>query len=381
MAPLIYPVTKHDADQVIQYVYDEATQTLRTTATAVIIGQPIEVEIDMATDSIRLGDGTNFFTSHTVGPSTGLDVYIINPSIEVTATDLDIRDLSHTIDSVRLGDGTNFLTSTTVGADVGLDVNIINTVPISGNIIVDNFPNPVDTNYGVVGVSTIRTAAQIGNATGAADFNAGITTPQTLRVVLPTDQTAIPSSQSGVWSVGRTWVLDSTTDDVTVIQGTSPWVVSGTVVSGNDTNYGVVGANTLRTASQIGNATGAASFNTGTTTAQTLRVVLPTDQSAIPVSDINGDYAATSVLTQVTRTNASTTIKAANANRKGLILVNDSSAVCYVAFGGTATSGAYTFRMTNNEVVSLDKNPIYTGIVTGIWASNGGGAMMVTELT
>ncbi len=51
-------------------------------------------------------------------------------TLTVQATDLDIRSLDHTSgganDSVRLGDGTNFLTSTTVGADVGLDVNIIN---------------------------------------------------------------------------------------------------------------------------------------------------------------------------------------------------------------------------------------------------------------
>src|ERR1019366_3743820 len=39
-----------------------------------------------------------------------------------------------------------------------------------------------------------------------------------------------------------------------------------------DTNYGTVGANTLRTASEIGNATGAANFNYGTVGAQTLRV-------------------------------------------------------------------------------------------------------------
>lgn len=39
-----------------------------------------------------------------------------------------------------------------------------------------------------------------------------------------------------------------------------------------DTNYGAVGASTLRTASQVGNATGAADFNFGTVGAQTLRV-------------------------------------------------------------------------------------------------------------
>lgn len=418
MAPLIYPPTLLDSEQVIQYVYDEATQTLRTTATAVIIGQPIEVEIDMATDSIKLGDGTTFFTSHTVGPSTGLDVYIINPSIEVTGTDFDIRDLSHTTDSIRLGDGTNFLTSTTIGPKVGLDVNIISTIPIIGTVTITNLPDPVDTNYGVVGTSTIRTASQIGNSAGAADFNAGITTSQTLRVVLPTDQTAIPVSQSGTWNInnitgtislptGAATSANQTTEiaslasidsklstlgqktsaasvPVVIASDQSPVAVTGTIttspnvnihdaagnnltsqingsqraldvginvagiqidprqiraltaadvvtanagtgnftvvqptgtnlhtvvdsgsiavsnfpatqpISGTvsvsnlpttiDTNYGVVGTSTIRTASQLGNSTGAALFGTGTTTAQVLRVVLPTDQTAIPVT-------------------------------------------------------------------------------------------------
>ena len=198
-----------------------------------------------------------------------------------------------------------------------------------------------DHNYGTVGANTLRTAAQIGNATGAADFNAGATGAQTLRVqanqgaasnaaggwfVRPTDgtnsqaytaageakvditeplpagtnvigavtqsggpwtsnvteiggsalalgqttmansipvtfasdQSALPVSQSGSWTV-------------TALQGTSPWVVSGTVTLSEDMNWGTVGSNTLRTAAEIGNATGAADFNFGAVGAQTLR--------------------------------------------------------------------------------------------------------------
>jgi hypothetical protein len=47
-------------------------------------------------------------------------------SITVDATDLDIRDLTHVSDSIRLGDGTDLFTSTTIGSDIGLDVNVIN---------------------------------------------------------------------------------------------------------------------------------------------------------------------------------------------------------------------------------------------------------------
>jgi hypothetical protein len=73
-------------------------------------------------------------------------------------------------------------------------------------LLVDSKTNN-DTNYGTVGANTLRTAAQIGNATGAADFN-----------------------------------------------------------------YGAVGAQTLRVAAEPGNATGIADFNAGATSAQTLRV-------------------------------------------------------------------------------------------------------------
>lgn len=56
-------------------------------------------------------------------------------------------------------------------------------VDSSGRILVANTPAATnDTNFGVVGANTLRSAAQVGNATGAADFNAGATGAQTLRV-------------------------------------------------------------------------------------------------------------------------------------------------------------------------------------------------------
>jgi len=47
----------------------------------------------------------------------------------------------------------------------------------------------------------------------------------------------------------------------------------------NDTNYGAVGANTLRTGAQIGNATGAASFGAGNVGAQVLRTTPAADSA------------------------------------------------------------------------------------------------------
>lgn len=46
MAPQIYPVTLLDSNQVIQYVYDEGTQSLRTTSVATIVVGDVTVDID-----------------------------------------------------------------------------------------------------------------------------------------------------------------------------------------------------------------------------------------------------------------------------------------------------------------------------------------------
>lgn len=77
-----------------------------------------------------------------------------------------------------------------------------------------------------------------------------------------------------------------------------------------DTNYGTVGASTIRTAAQIGNATGAADFNNGATGAQTLRTAanlavgganvsagnpVPVSFSATPSGDQIDDYSAATV--------------------------------------------------------------------------------------
>lgn len=56
-------------------------------------------------------------------------------------------------------------------------------VDVNGRLLVDaNTVSTDDHNFGTVGANTLRTAAQIGNATGAADFNNGATGAQTLRV-------------------------------------------------------------------------------------------------------------------------------------------------------------------------------------------------------
>lgn len=94
----------------------------------------------------------------------------------------------------------------------------------------------------------------------------------------PMPVVALAGSGLGPLSV-NTGAADATTLRVVLTS-------DSTISIEEDKNYGVVGANTIRTASQIGNATGAAAFGSGADSAQTLRVTLSTraETAATPLS-------------------------------------------------------------------------------------------------
>ena len=91
--------------------------------------------------------------------------------------------------------------------------------------------------------------------------------------------------------------------------------------------------------------------------------------------------ASTATLANITAATASTTLQAANSNRLGLVIYNDSTSVMYMKFGSTASSTSFTHQLQAGEVWELATGGCrYTGIVTGIWVS-ATGAARVTELT
>lgn len=124
-------------------LYDEtgtAISDANPLAVSVKDGVNVEVDLSHVDDSVALGDGTNLFTSTTVGADIGLDVNVINASLVVTATDLDIRDLVAATDSVssHLFDGAGTaLTSTLVNGKQALDVNIENQIAVNDAALAD----------------------------------------------------------------------------------------------------------------------------------------------------------------------------------------------------------------------------------------------------
>lgn len=124
------------------------------------------------------------------------------------------------------------------------------------------------------GLGAIRTAAQIGNANGVVDYNAGNASDQTIRTVIATNQSAIPVSQSGTWNV------TNISGTVSLPTGAATESTLSTLNGKHNADYGVA-SGAIRTAAQVGNASGVADFGSGAAGAQTLRSVLATRHESV----------------------------------------------------------------------------------------------------
>ncbi len=75
---------------------------------------------------------------------------------------------------------------------------------------------------------------------------------------------------------------------------------------------------------------------------------------------------------------SSVSLLAANADRKQVIIRNDTNQDLYIAHGSTATTSS-AIRLKKNDVYLEDK---YTGVISGIWDSvAGGGNAQIIEDT
>lgn len=90
-----------------------------------------------------------------------------------------------------------------------------------------------DKNYGVVGANTIRTAAQIGNATGAAEFGSGADSAQTLRVTLSTRAEAASTPLSVRLTDGTSFYAGATETNLTGLRAQIPTTLGQTNMAGS----------------------------------------------------------------------------------------------------------------------------------------------------
>ena len=87
----------------------------------------------------------------------------------------------------------------------------------------------------------------------------------------------------------------------------------------------------------------------------------------------------TATVSRVSASATAVTLIAANANRRRVIIYNDSTAVLRVKLGSAASATSYTYRLGAGDTYESPTDWVYTGIVTGIWDS-ATGAAQVTEI-
>lgn len=92
---------------------------------------------------------------------------------------------------------------------------------------------------------------------------------------------------------------------------------------------------------------------------------------------------STATVTRVVDSAASQQLLAANAERLGAAIANDSDQVLYVKFGATASTTDFTVALDKKNANGvggyLELPPGYIGRIDGIWAADSTGAAQVTE--
>jgi len=226
---MAFPTSNLSGENVLRDIHDPVTQTIRTSATA-IIAPGLQVEIDHFTDSIRLGDGTSFLTSTQLSGKNGLDVNLIDKQIEIkngsnilaVNADGSINAsviIDHTEDSIRLGDGSVYFTSTTTGPKTGLDVNLMNA----------NLPLPLGAATETTLVSVLTELQQKTEPSDAQNIRviSSITDSITVPGISSIDS-KIPTQGQKVSAQSIPVVFASDQSPLSVNLGNEPFKVSGT---------------------------------------------------------------------------------------------------------------------------------------------------------
>lgn len=339
--------TQKDADQTLRFAFDDATDAFRVNAT-IVPGPPIN--IDHTVDSIAIGTTTELFTATDVGPAVALDVNVAQSALPT-------------------GAATSANQTTEISHLASIDANIDATLSSrASESTLSTLNAKVSNNFGATG-GAVRTAAQLGNVTGAADFGAGTTSAQTVRVVLPTDQTAIPVTGT-----------ITTSPDVNVHDGSGVSISS----TGSSLNVSALQSGTWN----INNVSGTVSLPTGASTsalqttgntslssidgklnslgqktsANSVPVVIASDQSAISAkasTPTAGTVTQAAITVGTSAVRATVTGSAPSATRSVLIVNPDSNSTAFFYVGSssvTSSGGTRGIQLIGGDKIAFNSD-------------------------
>lgn len=134
---------------------------------------------------------------------------------------------------------------------------------------------------------------------------------------------------------------------------------------------GVIGASLISGQSYLTAGAGAVAANTP-------RVTLASDDPLVAKSASLG--AVSSATTSAVASAAtSTQLLASNASRKGVLISNTDANVLRVKYGATASATSFAVAIAANGYWEMPQ-PIYTGVIEGIWDADGAGSAIITEM-
>ncbi len=234
------PPSNLDANQVLQASFDDANGALRVEG--ILPTGAIEVAIDASSDNIAIKDPS----SNNVLKINGDGSINVDLTGSIVISDVNITRIVGSAPSatnslpVEISNGTSFVDPTQIRAlDFSTDsiTSIQGTSPwvISGTVSANQ--------AGTWNINDITGAITL--PTGASTSANQLTEIASLASIDNKLTSPIAVSQSGTWTTGRTWTLLNTTDSVnvgnfpatqSVTQGTSPWIISGSVTANAGTN-------------------------------------------------------------------------------------------------------------------------------------------------
>lgn len=141
----------------------------------------------------------------------------------------------------------------------------------------------------------------------------------------------------------------------------------------------VIEADTVLTSENLQSVGGAPITLGQKTMANSLPVVIASDQSTISVTGtVSSSTSSSATRTDIARSNVNQTFLSANASRKGATIYNDSIVNLFIKFGATASTSDFIVRLSSQDYYEIPFN--YIGRIDGIWPSNGAGSARITEL-
>lgn len=279
-----------------------------------------------------------------------------NP-IPVSATNLDIRDLTFAADKVDAS-------GSTLGANSGTDIGDVTINNGSGGSAV----NIQDGGNSITVDGTVA-ATQSGTWTVTG---AGGTFPVT------DSGGSLTVDNNGTFAVQADTEL--TTADLDTGAGTDTRAVVGMVLAASGGGVLVGTANPMPISDNSGSIT---VDNGGTFAVQAAQsgtwTVQPGNTANTTAWLVKEIRTSTATHSNVNDTASSTTLLASNANRIGASIYNDSTVILYLKLGATASTTSFTTKLRPEDYYEVPFG--YTGIIDGIWASDASGAARIVEYT